>query len=227
MTSFFSVLFFLLISPFVFANTLQYKLHHRFVPLQASAKSSSSFSPLGHLVVSSAEDGSSFNPQIIPLSTTSQVESQKAGDRIGWYQVALQVKEGESDDDRDWLIATTRASYLAGPLLIKLHMEGTQLASLSVHPLTSQSYDDTLSTVSLPQDISIFQLAVMNSQKTRPPPMGTSIMIDSDTGAPVTPPPEKSFLQKYWMYIIGIALFFAAQMGPDEPRNQNRGGSGK
>lgn len=141
--------------------------------------------------------------------------------------MALQVKEGESDDDRDWLIATTRASYLAGPLLIKLHMEGTQLASLSVHPLTSQSYDDTLSTVSLPQDISIFQLAVMNSQKTRPPPMGTSIMIDSDTGAPVTPPPEKSFLQKYWMYIIGIALFFAAQMGPDEPRNQNRGGSGK
>lgn len=57
--------------------------------------------------------------------------------------------------------------------------------------------------------------------------MGTSIMIDSDTGAPVTPPPEKSFLQKYWMYIIGIALFFAAQMGPDEPRNQNRGASGK
>lgn len=109
MTSFFSVLFFLLISPFVFANTLQYKLHHRFVPLQASAKSSSSFSQLGHLVVSSAEDGSSFNPQIIPLSTTSRVESRKAGDRTGWYQVALQVKEGESDDDRDWLIATTRA----------------------------------------------------------------------------------------------------------------------
>nr|KIR89313.1 hypothetical protein I308_00318 [Cryptococcus tetragattii IND107] len=168
MTSFFSVLFFLLISPFVFANTLQYKLHHRFVPLQGSAKSSSSFSPLGHLVVSSAEDGLSFNPQIIPLNTTSQVESRKAGDGTGWYQVALQVKEGESDDDRDWLIATTRASYLAGPLLIKLHMEGTQLVSLSVHPVTSQSYDDSLSTVSLPQDISIFQLAVMNSQKTRP-----------------------------------------------------------
>ncbi|KAE8538836.1 hypothetical protein D1P53_005201 [Cryptococcus gattii VGV] len=226
MTSFFSVLFFLLISPFVFANTLQYKLHHRFVPVQASAKSSPSFDPLGHLVVSSAEDGSSFNPQIIPLSTTAHVESRK-GDRAGWYQVALQVKEDESDDGTDWLIATTRASYLAGPLLIKLHMEGTQLVSLSVHPLTSQSYEDSLSTVSLPQDISIFQLAIMESQKTRPPPMGTSIMIDSDTGAPVTPPPEKSFLQKYWMYILGIALFFAAQMGPDEPRNQNRGGSGK
>lgn len=108
MTSFLFILSFLLISPFVFANTSQYKLHHRFVPVQASAKSSPSFDPLGHLVVSSAEDGSSFNPRIIPLSTTAQVESRK-GDRTGWYQVALQVKEDESDGDMDWLIATTRA----------------------------------------------------------------------------------------------------------------------
>ncbi|OXH34187.1 hypothetical protein J008_02777 [Cryptococcus neoformans] len=227
MTSFFSALFFVLIAPLVFANTLQYKLHHRFVPVQVSTELAPSFNPLGHLIVSSAEDGSPFNPRIIPLNTATQVDPQEAGDSTGWYQVGLQMKEDDSDDDNAWLIATTRASYLAGPLLIKLHVEGTQLVSLSLHPLTSRSYDDSLSTVSLPQDISIFQVATMDSQKTRPPPMGTSMMVDSDTGAPVTPPPEKSFLQKYWMYILGIALFFAAQMGPEEPRNQNKGGSGK
>lgn len=109
MMSFFSVLFFVLVAPLAFANTLQYKLHHRFVPVQASAGSPPSFSPLGHLVLSSAEDGSPINPQIIPLSMTAQVEPQETADSAGWYQVGLQVKEGDSDDDKDWLIASTRA----------------------------------------------------------------------------------------------------------------------
>jgi len=48
-----------------------------------------------------------------------------------------------------------------------------------------------------------------------PPPS-----IDHSTGQAITPPPEKSFLQKYWLPILGIAIFAMAQMGPDQPQDK-------
>ena len=55
----------------------------------------------------------------------------------------------------------------------------------------------------------------MYSPMLSPPPS-----IDHSTGQAITPPPEKSFLQKYWLPILGIAIFAMAQMGPDQPQDK-------
>ena len=37
------------------------------------------------------------------------------------------------------------------------------------------------------------------------------------TGKPAEPVVEKTFIQKYWMPMLGLGLFLMAQMGPDKP----------
>jgi len=51
-----------------------------------------------------------------------------------------------------------------------------------------------------------------------PPPL-------SPEGEVVTPVPEKSFIQKYWMYIGAIVLVFLVTGGPEEEQPRRSGGS--
>jgi len=37
------------------------------------------------------------------------------------------------------------------------------------------------------------------------------------TGKPAEPVVEKTFIQKYWMPMLGLGLFLMAQMGPEKP----------
>jgi hypothetical protein len=46
-----------------------------------------------------------------------------------------------------------------------------------------------------------------------PPPV-----VDPSTGKAAEPVPEKSFLQKYWLPLLGVAFFVLSQVGPDPPR---------
>ncbi|KAF9534192.1 hypothetical protein CPB83DRAFT_889197 [Crepidotus variabilis] len=52
-----------------------------------------------------------------------------------------------------------------------------------------------------------------------PPPI-------SPEGQVVEPVPEKSFLQKYWMYMVGLLIFFLVA-APEEAEQPKRGGAAK
>lgn len=54
------------------------------------------------------------------------------------------------------------------------------------------------------------------------PSLAAPRVVDT-TGQTVVPEPEKTFMQKYWMYIVAGMLFLATQMS-DEPRGQAEGG---
>jgi hypothetical protein len=56
---------------------------------------------------------------------------------------------------------------------------------------------------------------VFNSHFSRPP-LAAPKVVDK-TGQAVQPEPEKNFLQRYWLPIVGIMLVFAVLAGPDEP----------
>jgi len=46
-----------------------------------------------------------------------------------------------------------------------------------------------------------------------PPPPPTPVGVD---GKPVPPPEEKSFLQKYWLPLLGVGFFVISQMAPED-----------
>jgi hypothetical protein len=37
-------------------------------------------------------------------------------------------------------------------------------------------------------------------------------------GKPIPPPVEKSFIQKYWLPMLGVGFFVISQMAPEEPK---------
>lgn len=45
-------------------------------------------------------------------------------------------------------------------------------------------------------------------------------------GGPVTPPEEKSFLQKYWLPLLGVGFFVVSQLAPDD-KPQQAGGAAR
>ena len=46
-----------------------------------------------------------------------------------------------------------------------------------------------------------------------PPPA-----VDPSTGKAAEPVPEKSFLQKYWLPLLGVGFFVISQMAPEPPQ---------
>ncbi|PPQ83274.1 hypothetical protein CVT25_004013 [Psilocybe cyanescens] len=52
-----------------------------------------------------------------------------------------------------------------------------------------------------------------------PPPL-------TPEGEVVKPVPEKSFIQKYWMYMVAVVLILAVGSGPEDPEQPRRGGGG-
>jgi hypothetical protein len=44
-------------------------------------------------------------------------------------------------------------------------------------------------------------------------------------GKPIPPPEEKSFLQKYWLPLLGVGFFVISQMAPEEKPKAAPGGS--
>lgn len=53
------------------------------------------------------------------------------------------------------------------------------------------------------------------------PSLAAPVVVDQ-TGQEVKPPPEKTFLQKYWFGIVVAMLFIAFNIG-EEPQQQNAG----
>ncbi|WVQ83116.1 hypothetical protein IAT38_005254 [Cryptococcus sp. DSM 104549] len=200
--------------------TPYHTIHQRFLPaspLSASSASPPPFSKLGSIFI--PRDNGVVGTVTLGSLATKGVETVK-DDGKGWYQVAVQVGD---DDEDEWLIASTRSCYLSSPPTVKLLLNGTLPLSISVHP-ESPSQACEPSPVCLLRDIRYINFQTYSPSVTKNPLLAPPPTVDT-TGAPQEPPPEKSFTQKYWMYIVGIGLFFAISMGPDEPRG-GRGGEG-
>ena len=60
----------------------------------------------------------------------------------------------------------------------------------------------------------------------RSPSLAPPPVVDPTTGQPAPPPIEKSFLQKYWMPMLGLAVFSISQLAPDPPRAAGASGGG-
>ncbi len=94
--------------------------------------------------------------------------------------------------------------------------------SLPIYLYTEQPESPNL--LFLPQRS--FQELINYSPRGFSPNLAPPPQINQATGQPSEPIAEKSFLVKYWLPILGIGLFFAAQMGPDQPRGGSAGGGG-
>ncbi|ODO05336.1 hypothetical protein L198_02029 [Cryptococcus wingfieldii CBS 7118] len=214
----------LLVAPLALASQ-QYPVYQRLLP-QSSSPSTASLSSFESIGSISIPDEASGLVGKLSLSVGEQSAGNEVeDDGTGWYQVGVQLEEG--DDEGEWLIASTRSCYLSAPPVVKVQVNGTRPLSISVHSSDPKSNTcGTKSVVKTPKDLSSVIFETSRTAKTVLPLLGAPPVVDT-TGTPVVPPPEKGFLQKYWMYIVGLALFFAVQMGPDEPREGGGGGGGK
>lgn len=50
-------------------------------------------------------------------------------------------------------------------------------------------------------------------------------VVDATTGQPAAPVEEKTFLQKYWIALVGVAFFILTQAAPEPPK-QGAGAGG-
>ncbi|OCF76278.1 hypothetical protein I204_03578 [Kwoniella mangroviensis CBS 8886] len=220
MRSLISISAILLASSAVYADSTTYRIHHRFLS-HPSPTSPTPFQHLGNLLVqdtlTTLEDG--------PAGSDHQTDDGK-----GWYQVGVQLDQ--YDTQEEWLIGSTKACYLStSPPKIQIHLTTSSIpSSISIIPHSSsisscQSTSNSTISVKLPAGLN--ELTFDFIHKTYSPSLAPPPTVDPTTGSPAPPEVEKTFFQKYWMYIVGIALFFAIQMGPDEPRGGGAGGGGK
>ncbi|WVF71745.1 hypothetical protein IAT40_006553 [Kwoniella sp. CBS 6097] len=219
------------------SSSPQYTVHHRFLPHPNPSTSTPPFIPLGRLSLN--EDGSVDR---VPLDAGSSVMGGSEDDGKGWYQVALSTEGPETlvgDEQDGWMIASTRSCYLASSrpkLSITSDLSTTSSPTLeplyiSVSPSVSGGRGcppgSNETSVSLPKSLDeiVWEFKWENNV-VRGPSLSAAPAVDPTTGTVKAPEPEKSFFQKYWMYVIGVSLFLITQLGPDEPKAGGGGGAG-
>ncbi|WWC89601.1 uncharacterized protein L201_004526 [Kwoniella dendrophila CBS 6074] len=203
-----------------------YKIHHRFLS-HPSPDTPLPFQHLGNLKI--YETSNTFTTSLEEEEASSSQSNSNGGtvntdDGKGWYQIGIQLNE--FDIQNEWLFSSTKSCYLSTSTpKIKIHLSSSSSipSSLSIQPsLSSINACSTNSTTSvkLPSNINELNFDFLKSiPKTFSPSLAPPPVVDPTTGTPAPPEVEKTFFQKYWMAIVGIALFFAMQMGPDEPKN--------
>ncbi|WVQ99147.1 hypothetical protein IAU59_006279 [Kwoniella sp. CBS 9459] len=230
------------------AAATQYTIHHRFLPHPSTSTLASTppFIPLGQVSVN--EDGC-FDQIPIDAGRSTEAEHgsdvKREDDGKGWYQVALATEQSGVDED-GWMIASTRSCYLATSRP-KLTISFDSFSTSSSSSLTSSSKPLSISvssssaisggrgcparsnetSVSLPRTLEEVDLKFKGEYNlAKSPSLSAAPIVDPTTGTIKPPEPEKTFFQKYWMYVIGIALFLITQLGPDEPKAGGGGGGG-
>ncbi|KAL7420690.1 hypothetical protein Q5752_004641 [Cryptotrichosporon argae] len=178
-----------LLSPLlVVAQT--YTLSHRFLPDLPA--------PLGLITLSPA--GASFD--------VLDAADRLAPSGATWYQVLLDV-------DGDVITASTKACCVTAEANLTVHLApGDRPASLEVQSAPSGACPSGGSNYTYPREIYV---ALHRPGWPEMPTIQHPVSLTTD-GKAAPPVVEKTFLQKYWMVIVGLALFLVTQMGPDEPR---------
>ncbi|GLB33940.1 hypothetical protein LshimejAT787_0108240 [Lyophyllum shimeji] len=219
----------------VAAETTQLRLFHR---LHHPGAAQAQFSERGTLLI--ADDhtvtfqlSSSFAKDLFSFSEALHTVKDKD---LLLYQVALE-REGDAGEAQ-WDISSVKACHLPKSTAEAIHLHTLDLdnpkpyaidyfVSPVPHDGACQKSSPKRSTAkSVPLQTfesfaNVNSTVVLKSPRFPPLPQLTTPPVLSPEGEPVVPVPEKTFLQKYWMYIVGFLLITLLTGGGEEERPRN------
>ncbi|PFH52837.1 hypothetical protein AMATHDRAFT_1879 [Amanita thiersii Skay4041] len=217
------LLFLFLLTPIVHALSIHHRLYHPLAP-------NFYFSPRAHV---------SLNPQL-SYSPSSSISDDLASSfqrlleldldpDAALYQLAL-----EHDNDSSiahWDVSSVKLCHLVNATSdsFLFHTKGDYVYAIDyfVSPIphdgscpkrkANRIWTDTLALAyDMSTSIKLVTPRLPPLPELRvPPPL-------SPDGEPVKPVPEKSFIQKYWMYILAILIALMASGGTEEDQPQRR-----
>ncbi|KAG8935532.1 hypothetical protein FRC02_007676 [Tulasnella sp. 418] len=199
------------------ASAATYRLHHRI--LDPDAQLAPSFAPRATVDVSNGVP--IFNPD-----SEGVLSLQNNLDR-SWYQIALEHPSHKHSND--WFIQSVRACHALGNKadLILLHSASSEDVfgfDYFVQPLAHDGSCASNARVEPSQvafgntTVAWKSVTIESTVALRTPPRL------SEKGEPIQPPPEPTFFQKYWMWIVGFMILFLA-VAPDPGQQEDQGPS--
>jgi len=210
------------------AKNLYHRIYH---PTLAPA---AAFSLRGTLHGAAIVDASRLESDLASFAKfISQLDTPGKLDEV-LYQLAF---ERDSDlSSQDWILSSVKACHLhtASSDSILLHLTGNGEPSavnyfLSPLPLNGLCPSTTQVVGPVIKPI-VFANTTVYVQKPRLPPLPElrSPPPLTPEGQVVAPEPEKSFIQKYWIYILAVLVVLAiAPAPPEEEGGAGPGGSGR
>ncbi|ORY23134.1 hypothetical protein BCR39DRAFT_549995 [Naematelia encephala] len=200
---------FLLVLPLILAET-NYTLSHRFVPVSPSS-SLKPFTKRGVISIDPPSTTATFYPVAESVGLS---DDEVEGD--GWYQLGLEV-------DEEWILSSTRISQIdtKSPGNLTLHLSSKHIpTALHLSPSSSSSsggHSSSTSRNAARRDPGFQQVVLKYPKKITGPSLAPPPAVDPSSGKPAAPIEEKTFLQKYWMPLVGIGLFVVTQLLPEPP----------
>ncbi|KAF8341307.1 uncharacterized protein EI90DRAFT_3033476 [Cantharellus anzutake] len=182
-----------------------YKIHHRVHSLEFSLRAT---------VTLRNKDGvlKAFYESVKDRGTISLVPDSEEG----YYQVALEYPLGTPSEN--WPLVSAKACHLSPRTsdVLTLVADGNGIVSRLNYHILNIPQDGSCPSVR-PSIPPTFNTTVhIKHPNPVPTPILRPLPAISPDGRPVQPPPEKSFLQKYWIYIL--PLFIILLITPeDEP----------
>lgn len=203
--------FFALLGAVAAEADVSVNVHHR---VRLPGDSSTPFTHKGTVLLTptgpSYSPAAAFRSQLTAWASNSSIPNAR-------YEVALQTNPAEDGNPDDWPRASVKLCHVTGANEEFLTMHKTlsgDIYALDYH-LSSVPKDGScpkpapLYIASTDVQIKSPSPAFRPRLKT-PPPMGSD-------GQPVKAEPEKSFIQKYWMYIVpALIILLVMPAGPEE-----------
>ncbi|KAF8076529.1 hypothetical protein FPV67DRAFT_1445161 [Lyophyllum atratum] len=234
MTPFAAILGLLSIS-LVAAEHTQLRLFHR---LHHPTAAQAPFSERGTLLIAENNTVSfQFSPSFAKdlYSFAEALHTVKDNDLI-MYQVALE-REGDTNEAQ-WDISSVKACHLHKSVSESIHLHTLDPSSPKPYAIdyfispvshdgacpksrskkSTQHASQSPSFESFESFASVKPTVILKGSRLPPLPQLATPPPISPEGAPVVPLPEKTFLEKYWMYIVGILLVTVLTGGGEEEK---------
>jgi len=186
------------------------KVYHR---ISLPGHSEETWTMRGHFDKDSWIPASSFREDLAKLASNSHSRDPKC-----LYQVALERVEDNSYNS--WDLASVKACHLQSITTENFVLHGTSNEiyglsySVSPVPPSGGCHDASSQEVLVNLTTTVttrYPTQPPTPELRTPPPLNPQ-------GQVISPPPEKSFLQKYWVYIAGLFLVISLTGGGDEPQ---------
>ncbi|KAG8704232.1 hypothetical protein FRC09_003669 [Ceratobasidium sp. 395] len=135
------------------------------------------------------------------------------------YEVALQT---DGAAPTDWPRASTKLCYVTAAKEERLTMHRTRSGDVFAidYHLSSVPHDGACPSESAPLFIASTDVELKSPSPPFSPRLRTPPPLAQD-GQPIKPVAEKSFIQKYWMYIVpALIILLVLPAGPDEGAQQ-------
>ncbi|KAG5648941.1 hypothetical protein DXG03_000290 [Asterophora parasitica] len=216
----------ILVAPTVYADATVTVFHRLFHPTAPQAH----FSQRGTIHIA---DNSTFFFQPAP-SFTEDISSfagalhtvQDSSPLL--YQIAL---ERAGTPQAQWDISSVKACHLHQATSESIHLHVLDAHSPKPYALDyfvapiphdaacpRRGSQKATTHASLKSFASVSSTVILKGPRFPPPPQLTTPPSISPEGETIVPVPEKSFLQKYWMYIVGLVIITVLSGGPEEER---------